>query len=168
MVITAIPRQISIPNSNTINLRTCSNIVFQHFFRKSNITRDISVQRAWWSGRVGSGRAGPVHLGNGFSGWKHVFFVIWTIFQICFVFEIFNCFVFPYTGTGALSLSRRESSLCELASLRSASLAIIILTHKVQLPCIFKLYAIILYYSILFWALKYFSNRSNAVLHRSP
>ena len=76
------------------------------------------------SGRVGSGRVGPVHLGNGFSGWKHVFFVIWTIFQICFVFEIFNCFVFPYTGTGALSLSRRESSLCELASLRSASLAI--------------------------------------------
>ena len=58
MVITAIPRQISIPNSNTINLRTCSNIVFQHFFRKSNITRDISVQRASWSGRVGPGWAG--------------------------------------------------------------------------------------------------------------
>ena len=58
MVTTAILRPVSIPNSNTIILRTCSNIVFQHFFRKSNITRDISVQRASWSGR-----AGPVHFG---------------------------------------------------------------------------------------------------------
>ena len=32
-----------------------------------------------------------------------------------FVFEIFNCSVCLYTGTGALSHSRIETSLCELA-----------------------------------------------------
>ena len=76
MVITAILRQISIPNSNTKNLRTCFNIVFQYFFLKSYITRDISGQSALWSGWVGSlqkwvqwvkkdsGHFGPNHFGH--------------------------------------------------------------------------------------------------------
>ena len=50
--------------------------------------------------------------------------------ELNIVFEIFNCFVCLYTGTGALSHSRIETSLCELASLRSASLAMKISDHR--------------------------------------
>ena len=45
-----------------------------------------------------------------------------TMLQKFFVFEIFNCFVFPYTSTGALSLrevSLRSASSPHFARLRS-------------------------------------------------
>ena len=110
MVITAIPRQISIPNSNTINLRTCSNIVFQHFFRKSNITRDISVQRASWSGRVGSGRFTSEMDSVG----ENTYFLLYEPYFKYASFSKYSIVLFSHIPVQELSRFREES-------LRSAS-----------------------------------------------
>ena len=115
--------EISVPNFNTMNFRSFTNFYVSYFFfRKCDSFQDISVQLALGTGRVGSGRAG--------SSWKWVQGVKTNIF--CFLhhmsktlrFRDIQLFCFPiYRYRSSLAL-RREPSLCELASLRSASLAI--------------------------------------------
>ena len=104
-----------------------------HHIPISNIAWDISDQTALWSGRVGPGRVGsgrvgpgrvgPVHHGYGFRGWKQSFFLLWTIVEKCFVFEICGCFQTPLLN---MKLS------CELAPLaRCARNNFIKLPHDV-------------------------------------
>ena len=115
MVITAILKQISIPNFNTKNLRTCSNIVFHHFFRKSNITRDISVQLASWSGRAGSGRVGPGRFTSEMdSVGENTYFLLYEPYFKYASFSKYSIVLFSHIPVQELSRFREES-------LRSAS-----------------------------------------------
>ena len=114
--------KLSIPNFNTINLRSLTKFLSLICFRKYDSFRDISVQRA-----LGPGRAGPVQVGNGFRRWKQTFFVITPYFKNA-SFSRYSIVLFPYiTGTGAHSLrevSLRSASSPRFARLRSQKLII--------------------------------------------
>ena len=100
------------------------------FFRKYDSFRDISVQLALGPGRF------KLEMGLGGEK-KH--FLFYTPYVKNASFLRYSIVLFPYiTVTWAHSLSWSESSLCELASLRSASLAIIEIRVFIAVNCKFN------------------------------
>ena len=107
-----ISEQIDLKNGKS-RIFTIKNIHAKFERNRSSSFRVIKRQKA-----LGSGRVGPGHVGNRFRGWKQSFFLLWTIFQKCFVSELWLVF-FP---TIVHSVTPTGSSLA--SSLRFTSFAI--------------------------------------------